>query len=99
MKSIEIIINSIDSDKRLLIDCSQRRIIVNERIDFISQNKIDDLLRIIRLWKNQYFGNLIDGESFFIKVNMDGNLEIIEGHGKYPNNYLNFKEWISDFYE
>lgn len=99
MKSIEIIIGGLDGEKKILIECNKKRIIVNEKIDFISQEKIDELIRIIRTWKNQYVGSLIDGDSFFIRINMESGSEVIEGRGKYPDNYLNFKEWVSDFYE
>lgn len=99
MKSIEIIVNGLGYEKNLLIDCKKNRIVINNRIDFISQEKIDELLRIIRLWENHYSGDLIDGDSFFIKINMENGYDIINGHGGYPENYLSFKEWISGFHE
>ena len=62
----------------------------NEKI--ISKEEIDNLLRIIRLWKKEY-GTLdrLDAEEFYI--NVDG--DVVHGKGVFPNNYNELKNWIN----
>ena len=43
--------------------------------------------------------NIIDAESFFIKINTTDGTEIIKGSGEYPKDYILLKEWISGFNE
>jgi len=100
VKLIEIVISYLDNENKILIDCVKKQVIIDNRMDLIKQDKIDDLIRIIRLWKNEYNGSeIIDGESFLIKINTGDMIEIIKGRGNYPDNYDNFKEWVSGFYE
>lgn len=100
MKSIEILVKSVGIEQKIMIDCVKKQIIIDNRMDLIKQEKIEELLRIIRLWKNEYSGlNVVDGESFLIRINTGNMIEIIQGKGNYPDNYNDFKEWISVFYE
>lgn len=57
----------------------------------INQDVINELFRIIRLWKNEYGNsNKLDQDEFYI--NVDG--DIIHGKGVYPNNYKELLDWI-----
>lgn len=98
MNSIEIIIDNKNID--IYIDIVRKIIITNNKEQKITEEKIDELIRIIRTWDNVYNNkNIIDAESFFIKVDTNEGIEIIKGSGEYPDNYILLKEWISDFYE
>ena len=100
MNSIEIIIDSKTSKEEVYIDVLKQTIIVNNQEQKITEEQIDDLIRIIRTWKNEYSNpNIIDAESFFIKINTTDGTEIIKGSGEYPDNYILLKEWISGFNE
>lgn len=100
MNSIEIIIDSKTSKEEVYIDVLKQTIIINNKEQKITEEKIDDLLRIIRTWKNEYNNqNIIDAESFFIKINTTDGTEIIKGSGEYPKDYILLKEWISGFNE
>ena len=96
MKSIEIYI---DIEFNILIDVINKIIILNNKQKEITDEKINELLRIIRTWENSYqSNNIIDGEEFLIKINTDNKTEIIKGKGKYPENYNLLKSWIGDIY-
>lgn len=99
VKSIEILITNLENEINLIIDVEKKRVILKDRMMIITSDKIDELLRIIRAWKNEYNGTIIDGESFLIKINVENKVEIIKGQGEYPNNYQTLKDWISEFYE
>lgn len=100
MTSIYILIENITSNLEIYIDISKKIITINNKEKQITIEKIDDLIRIIRTWNNEYINpKIIDAESFLIKINTDEGIEIIKGHGDYPNNYNLLKEWISDLYE
>jgi len=100
MNSIEIIIDSKTENIDIYIDVVKETIIINNKEQKITEEKIDDLIRIIRTWDNVYNNsNVIDSESFFIKINTNDGTEIIKGNGEYPDNYILLKEWISGFNE
>ena len=69
MNSIQIIIDNKTSKEEVYIDVLKETIIVNNQEQRINEEQIDDLIRIIRTWKNEYSNpNIIDAESFFIKI-------------------------------
>ena len=100
MNSIEIIIDNKTENIDIYIDVVKETIIINNKEQKITEEKIDDLIRIIRTWDNVYNNsNVIDSETFFIKIDTNNGTEIIKGNGEYPNNYILLKEWISDLDE
>jgi len=97
---IEIDIYNLGSEINILIDMFGERLIVNNMMKKVTKEQIDELLRIIRDWKNEYgINNKIDGERFLVKIKDGDKIEIIKGEGGYPDNYHLFKEWIRGFYE
>lgn len=85
--------------KRVKIDISVKdlKVIVDDNVKEISNDKIEELLNIIEYWENDYQGFVLDAEKFTVRL--ISNNKIIrqyQGNGKYPNNYLLFKKWISD---
>lgn len=100
MNNIEIIIDNKTANVDIYIDVVKQIIIVNNKEQKITEEQIDDLVRIIRTWDNVYNNpNVIDAESFFIKIDTNSGTEIIKGNGEYPDNYILLKEWISGFNE
>ena len=98
MNSIEISIENINNITNIKIDIINKKININNQEKEISEEKIESLLRIIRTWENNYqSNNLIDAESFEIKINTINETEIIKGKGSYPNDYQLLKEWIGEF--
>jgi len=97
---VEISINKIGEVLNILIDVKKNSILINNQYKKIEQEKIDELFRIIRLWKNEYSNyKIIDSEKFTIKIVNKNSVDIITGSGKYPDNYTVFKNWIEEVYE
>ena len=101
MNSVEIQISSIGNYTNIYIDIKNNKTTINNQEKSITSEKIDELLRIIRTWDSIYQNqnNLIDSESFLVKIITNEGIEEIKGSGDYPNNYLSLKEWISDLNE
>ncbi|MBQ8192951.1 MAG: hypothetical protein IJZ46_02655 [Bacilli bacterium] len=81
----------------IYIGVKEKQIYINEKIKEINANKINDLLNIIKEWKDTYYSSVLDAEKFSIKLIF--NNQIVNqyiGSGNYPYNYNEFKNWISD---
>ncbi len=58
----------------------------------VSDEEINNLIRIIRLWKNEYgTSNIIDALEY--TINVDG--EVIHGKGIFPSNFSELLDWIN----
>ena len=100
MNSIEIYIENLKNTLSVNIDLDNNIIFVNGIKKSITNEKIESLFRIIREWENNYNNNnTIDGENFSIKIITTNNVNVITGNGDYPKNYIEFKNWIGEFYE
>lgn len=93
--TIKITINNTMNNIYIEIDCSTNTLTINGLEKTITNDKIDYLLRIIRLWpKDLYFNNIIDAESYKIEIYYNSKVDCLKGKGKYPSNYQEFKDWI-----
>lgn len=101
MNRIEIFINNTGNNRNILIDTINHKIKINNQEKEITEEKIYELLRIIRTWKPIYQKpkNLLEAESFLIKINTNESTDTIKGTGAYPENYAEFKHWIGEFYD
>lgn len=86
---IEIIITSgILNKYNLLIIPNKNTCYLNEKKYPISNAKINEILKIISLWKNEYGTKQgIDLEEFTINVTTENKVDKIHGKGIYPSNY------------
>lgn len=99
MNSIQIDIKSYGNHINIYIDTKKNIIRINDIEKELKEEKIDNLIKIIRLWKSNYHNSkIIDGESFLIKIVTDEGIDIIKGQGEYPHNYVLLKDWISEIY-
>ena len=63
----------------------------------LSKDYLDELLRTIRLWKNEYGSDSkIDNEEFTIIVTSNGKEDKIHGKGYYPDNYSHLIELLGE---
>lgn len=94
---IEINIINIGNNKSIIVDIKNNLVLINEHKKNITNEKIEDLFRIIRKWDKEYpHSNIIDEEKFIIKIINKDNVDIIKSNGAHPNNYYEFKRWIGD---
>ena len=99
MNSIEISVANIGNNINIFIDAKNYKLTINNKTKDITEDQLDNLIRIIRTWNSNYpsDNNEIDKETFLIRINTDNEPDVIKGNGTYPDNYLAFKEWIGEF--
>lgn len=79
------------------IDALNKKVNINGKNKDITLEKIEQLLGIIYLWKNEYIDNSkIDGESFKIEVMDNETVTTFKGKNKFPKNYNAFKKWVGE---
>lgn len=73
---------------------------LNEKKFYLESDKINMIISIISLWKNEYgVKDGIDQEEFTITITANGNIEKIHGKGIYPNNYQRLLDIIGEINE
>ena len=99
MKYIEMYFYNSTIEKKILIDIKNKTISFNNVHNIIDDEKIQELIRIIRTWKSQYKTDIINNkENFIIKIISSEGIETITGEGDYPSNYILLKEWLGEYY-
>lgn len=93
----EIIIDIINMERNTIsINCINNTVNINGKNKVITEDKIYDLLRIIRNWEPEYYNeNSLDKESYKIElIDKNDEKELLTGQGKYPAEYKLLKDWI-----
>ena len=95
MNTVEIIIqNGILEVFHGIINIPEKFCLINDTKKEVSDEFLDNLIRTIRLWKNEYgYDTHIDEEEFTVIVNEN---ERFHGKGVYPDNYETFKELLGE---
>lgn len=98
---IEILITSgIFTRYNLLLIPKDNICYLNDKKYNLEKAKIDKILALISLWKNEYGTKEgIDQEEFSITITTNSNTETIHGKGIYPNNYNQLLEIIGEINE
>jgi hypothetical protein len=74
--------------------------IINDKNVYIDNNTIDDILGIIRLWKDKYGNNPLRNNNYYIRIY--SNDEVINDYsfnGSYPKNFKNLLDLVGDIYD
>lgn len=97
MNSIEIQINKIGRVDKILVDLTLKTVLINDTLKYVTEDKINELFRIIRKYKG-YTSNssIIDGDEVIINVNFNDASEKIYIKGE---NYNALMDWMYDLYE
>ena len=100
INTIEINIKSgINNIFHALIIYPRKICYINRKKYILSKEYLEELIRIIRTWENEYISNKnIDDEEFQIVIKTENDQEIFHGKGKYPENYACFKDLIGGIY-
>lgn len=100
MDSIEIEIKRLGTHHALMLDLNKKSILINGNSKYITQNKIDELFRIIRNFQsNINNSNIIDSDEIIIIVNINNIIEKIHIKGENINKYNALIDWMNDLYE
>ncbi len=83
--------------KEYIIDPKGNTLTKNDVIKQINPETINDIIKMISAWKQEYKSDkIIDGEEFYIEVITDRNTTTLHGKGSYPNNYADFKSLLGE---
>ena len=94
---IEIVTFNMFDRVKLDISLKDMKVIKNGKVISISNDKINELLDIISFWDESYPGFKLDSEKFVVRLISDNKIiRQHQGNGMYPENYNEFKIWISD---
>ncbi len=102
MDKIEEILIQVSNFENLIeinINTKINRVIVNGNVYEILPSMIERLYSIIRTWRENYSGSIVENsEMFRIVLKEKSKVQTLEGAGVYPENYSEFKGWIGEVY-
>ena len=74
--------------------------IINDKQVLLNEDDINNLLRIIRYWHNEYRNDkIISKEEYFITINTDDEEETINFNGSYPDDLYILLDFLGDLYD
>lgn len=94
MNSIEINITNINNQTHIYIDIRNMQMKTNNELKEITQEQVEELLRIIRTWPNDNNSKILDSEKIIIKIETDNITETIVGNSLSQKNYLELESWL-----
>ena len=96
MDYIKIVVN----ERELMISVNNKKMICGNKINEIDEEKIDELIRILRSWKKEINNtNVVDGDEYVVRIISGDLVDEYNDKLKYPDNYHEFKKWLDDVYE
>lgn len=93
MNSIEINITNLNNEQNIYMDITKKQININGNIKKITEEQINNLLRIIRTWSNSNSSKILDDQKFSIIID---NKEVIAGSTILQDNYIELESWINE---
>ena len=94
MNSIEINIANLNNQTHIYIDIRNMQMKTNNELKEITQEQVEELLRIIRTWPNDNNSKILDSEKFIIKIETDNITETIVENSLSQKNYLELESWL-----
>lgn len=94
MNSIEINITNINNQTHIYIDIRNMQMKTNNELKEITQEQVEELLRIIRTWPNDNNSKILDSEKFIIKIETDNITKTIVENSLSQKNYLELESWL-----
>lgn len=94
MNSIEINIANLNNQTHIYIDIRNMQMKINNELNEITQEQVEELLRIIRTWPNDNNSKILDSEKIIIKIEIDNITETIVGNSLSQKNYLELESWL-----
>ena len=82
-----------NNEKSFIIYPKENKLLKEENIYYIEEKEIEELIKIIRTWKNNYIDNSYnDGVIFYVRVYYEGKRAV-------PNNYEEFDLYVKRIYD
>ena len=93
MNSIEINITDLNNEKNIYIDMTNKQVNISGNMKKITEEQINNLLRIIRNWSNSNSSKILDDQKFNIIID---NKEVIAGSTILQDSYIELESWINE---
>lgn len=93
MNSIEINITDLNNEKNIYIDTTNKQVNISGNMKKITEEQINNLLRIIRNWSNSNSSKILDDQKFNIIID---NKEVIAGSTILQDSYIELESWINE---
>lgn len=93
MNSIEINITNLNNEQNIYMDITKKQININGNIKKVTEEQINNLLRINRNWSNSNSSKILDDQKFNIIID---NKEVIAGSTIQQDNYIELESWINE---
>ena len=93
---IEVVENSI----KFIIFPKKEKVLISDKYYPIKKEKVEDLIRIIRTWDNEYNDlRHFDGNYFEVNIYYDGKVDKVRGVRGEPANYQEFIDFVRSIYD
>ena len=101
IETIEIMIQSSPAESFYTLIVYPRNICYqNNKKHTVSDEYLQEIVRTIRLWKNEYgTSKTMDSEEFKVIVKTKEKEETFHGKGIFPDNYEHLKELLGDLHD
>ena len=84
-------------NKLIILDKNNKEFIINGTKKQFQNELFNNLLNIMSLWKNNYLNNkVLDGFTFFIKIYVGKEYEVITIKNNFPSNFQEFLKVLGD---
>lgn len=93
-------IDVIENEIKFVIFPKKEKVLIEGDYYPIERKKIDELIRIICLWDNEYTSqDSLDGNYFEVNVYYDGKVDRMRGRRGIPKNYEEFANYVRSIYD
>lgn len=73
---------------------------INDKTLLLNEEDIDNIIREIRAWKEEYKKNALEESDYYIRLyNNDELVKAHLFHGSFPENFNNLLEIVGDLYD
>lgn len=72
--------------------------LINDKNILLDGSNMQDIIRIIRNWNNEYVSNFIE-EIYSIKIILDNGEDIFKFYNRFPKDFYKLNEYLEELYE
>ena len=77
----------------------KKEVVINGETSIIEEEKINELIRIVRTWNHEYYDSgYTDGNRFEVIIHYNGKEDVMRGVRGLPENYESFSSLVRSIY-
>ena len=93
-------IEVMENDIKFVIFPKKRELLLENKYYPITDEEIENFIRIIRNWNHEYDDDsYLDGNMFAVSVHYDGKVDRMRGIRGMPRNYQEFADFVRNIYD